>query len=89
MALPILALKLRLAVDSTLMPSAGMAPLVPRITLTLPALNAGAQVVFLVSGAEKAEAVARAVHEASCSSSIVSTTIAGCCRAPNIPLISA
>jgi 6-phosphogluconolactonase len=40
----------------------GMAPLVPRITLTLPALDAGARVVLLVSGEEKAEAVARAVN---------------------------
>src|SRR3954452_1566896 len=38
----------------------GMAPLVPRIPLTLPTLDAGARVVFLVSGEEKAEAVARA-----------------------------
>jgi 6-phosphogluconolactonase len=37
----------------------GMAPLVPRVTLTLPMVNASAQIVFLVAGEDKADAVRR------------------------------
>jgi 6-phosphogluconolactonase len=45
-------------------PEAGMEPYVPRISLTLPAINAARQKVFLVTGESKAEAVRRAFGDA-------------------------
>ena len=48
---------------------AGMEPQVPRISLTLPALNSARMTVFLVTGADKAQAVRRAFSDAPDSSS--------------------
>jgi 6-phosphogluconolactonase len=54
---PSLGVQDRLAVG---VDEAGMEPYVPRISLTLPVINAAREVVFLVTGPDKAHAVARA-----------------------------
>jgi 6-phosphogluconolactonase len=54
---PALEERSRLAVG---VPEPGLDPWVPRVTLTLPVINAAHEVVFLAVGPEKADAVARA-----------------------------
>jgi 6-phosphogluconolactonase len=41
----------------------GLPPWVPRVTVTLPLINAAREVLFLATGAEKAQAVARLIAE--------------------------
>jgi 6-phosphogluconolactonase len=57
---PSLAERSRLVVG---VPEAGLEPFVPRVSLTLPALASAKQIVFLVTGESKADAVAAAFGE--------------------------
>jgi 6-phosphogluconolactonase len=55
-------------------PLAGMEPQVPRISLTMSAINAAREIVFLITGADKAKAVERAFGgppDAMCPASLV------------------
>jgi 6-phosphogluconolactonase len=54
---------LRLRDRKVVAAEAGLEPFVPRVTLTIPALEAAAEIVFLVTGDEKADAVRRAFAE--------------------------
>ncbi|MEA2396902.1 MAG: 6-phosphogluconolactonase [Thermoleophilaceae bacterium] len=54
---PTLDVRDRLAVG---VQEAGFEPYVPRVSLTMPAINAARSIVFLVAGEEKSDAVARA-----------------------------
>ncbi len=62
----------RLAVG---VPEAGLAPFVPRVTLTVSALSRGRQVVFLVAGSAKADAVASAFGPGSAPASRVPASL--------------
>ena len=70
---PALAERRRLAVAA----DAGLEPFVPRVTMTLPAISGARDVLFLVIGAEKAEAARRAFREAPSPATPASFVVSG------------